>query len=89
MLISKYCLLLVVLGTGTLPFLVQAQQSTKDLTDASLEDLLGRNINKHLDMSASLYNVRTKSIQTARPEEPGNTIPQDGRNFRIKLTGHF
>jgi iron complex outermembrane receptor protein len=52
--------------------------------------LLGHNVNKHLDISASLYNVLNKKYaDPARPEEPVSVIPQDGRNFRIKIIGRF
>ncbi len=52
--------------------------------------LLAHPIGKHLDLSASLYNILNKKYSDpARPEEPVTQIPQDGRNFRIKITGRF
>ena len=52
--------------------------------------LLGHTLGKHLDLSASVYNILDKKyFDPGRPEDPENTIQQDGRNFRIKLTGRF
>lgn len=52
--------------------------------------LLGHSLGKHLDLSGSVYNVFNKKyFDPGRPEDPENTIQQDGRNFRIKLTGRF
>jgi outer membrane receptor protein involved in Fe transport len=52
--------------------------------------LLAHTIGKHLDLSATLNNVLNKKYSDpARPEEPVTQIPQDGRNFRIKITGRF
>ena len=52
--------------------------------------LLARSLGKHLDLSASLYNILNKKYaDPSRPEEPVTQIPQDGRNFRIKVTGRF
>jgi iron complex outermembrane receptor protein len=52
--------------------------------------LLGHTVGKHLDVSASVYNLLDKKyFDPGRPEDPEDTIQQDGRNFRIKLTGRF
>src|SRR6202043_922246 len=52
--------------------------------------LLGHTLGKHLDLSASVYNVFNKKyFDAGRPEEVQDSIQQDGRNFRIKLTGRF
>jgi outer membrane receptor for ferrienterochelin and colicins len=51
---------------------------------------LGHVFNKHLDLSASLYNLLDKKyFNPARPEDPEDSLQQDGRNFRLKLTAHF
>ncbi len=52
--------------------------------------LLGHTLGKHLDLSASVYNLLDKKyFDPGRPEDPEDAIQQDGRNFRIKLTGRF
>jgi len=52
--------------------------------------LLGHAIGKHLDMAANVFNVLDKKYSDpGRPEDPENTIQQDGRSFRIKITGRF
>jgi iron complex outermembrane receptor protein len=52
--------------------------------------LLGHTVGKHLDLSASVYNVFNKKyFDPGRPEDVQDSIQQDGRNFRIKLTGRF
>ena len=52
--------------------------------------LLGHTLGKHLDVSASVYNILNKKyFDPGRPEDPEDAIQQDGRNFRIKLTGRF
>jgi outer membrane receptor for ferrienterochelin and colicins len=52
--------------------------------------MLGHALGKHLDLSASVYNVFNKKyFNPGRPEDPEDSIQQDGRNFRIKLTGRF
>jgi len=52
--------------------------------------LLGHTVGKHLDVSASVFNVLDKKyFDPGRPEDPENAIQQDGRSFRIKLTGRF
>ena len=45
---------------------------------------------QHADVSASLYNILDKRYSDpARPEDPEDTIEQDGRNFRIAVTLRF
>jgi outer membrane receptor for ferrienterochelin and colicins len=45
---------------------------------------------KHLDLSASVYNLLDKKyFNPGRPEDPEDAIQQDGRTFRVKLTAHF
>jgi iron complex outermembrane receptor protein len=52
--------------------------------------LLGHALGKHLDLSGSVYNVFNKKyFDPGRPEDPEDAIQQNGRNFRIKLTGRF
>ena len=52
--------------------------------------LLGRRFGKHLDLAASIYNLLDKTyFDPARPEDPEDAIQQDGRSFRVKLTGRF
>lgn len=52
--------------------------------------LLGHTFGKHLDLSTSVYNIfDRKYFDPGRPEDPEDAIRQDGRNFRIKLTGRF
>jgi outer membrane receptor for ferrienterochelin and colicins len=52
--------------------------------------LLGHTLGKHLDLSASVYNIFDKKyFDPGRPEDPEDSIQQDGRNFRIKLTARF
>lgn len=52
--------------------------------------LLGHTLDKHLDLSASVYNLFDKKyFNPGRPEEVQDAIQQDGRNFRIKLTVRF
>ena len=52
--------------------------------------LLGHTLGKHLDLSASVYNLLDKKyFDPGRPEDPEDKIQQDGRNFRLKLTGRF
>ena len=52
--------------------------------------MLGHTLGKHLDLSTSVYNVFNKKyFGPGRPEDPEDSIQQDGRNFRIKLTGRF
>jgi outer membrane receptor for ferrienterochelin and colicins len=52
--------------------------------------LLGHALGKHLDFSASVYNVFNKKyFDPGRLEDVQDSIQQDGRNFRIKLTGRF
>ena len=52
--------------------------------------LLGHALGKHLDVSASVYNIFNKKyFNPGRPEDIEDAIQQNGRNFRIKLTGRF
>jgi outer membrane receptor for ferrienterochelin and colicins len=52
--------------------------------------LLGHTLGKHLDLSGSVYNLFNKKyFDAGRPEDPEDSIQQDGRTFRIKLTGRF
>lgn len=52
--------------------------------------LLSRNLGKHLDLSASLYNVFDKKyLDPASAEHVQDAIQQDGRSFRVKLTTRF
>jgi outer membrane receptor for ferrienterochelin and colicins len=52
--------------------------------------LLGHTLGKHLDVSGSVYNIFDKKyFDPGRPEDPEDAIQQDGRNFRIKITGRF
>jgi outer membrane receptor for ferrienterochelin and colicins len=52
--------------------------------------MVGHSLGKHLDLSGSVYNVFNKKyFEPGRPEDPEDSIQQDGRNFRIKLTGRF
>lgn len=47
-------------------------------------------LGKHIDFSASVYNLLDKKyFDPGRPEDPEDRIQQDGRNFRIKITGRF
>jgi outer membrane receptor for ferrienterochelin and colicins len=52
--------------------------------------LLGRELGKHLDVAASVFNVLDKKyFDPGRPEDPEDAIQQDGRSFRIKITARF
>lgn len=52
--------------------------------------LLGHTLGKHLDISTSIYNIFNKQyFNPGRPEDVQDAIQQNGRNFRIKLTGRF
>jgi outer membrane receptor protein involved in Fe transport len=50
-------------------------------------DVFGRRIYRHLDLSATLYNLLNKTYydppSTAVPEA---AIQQDGRTFRVQMT---
>ncbi len=51
---------------------------------------LGHAVGKHLDISASAYNLLDKKyFNPGRPEDPEDAIQQDGRTFRVKVTAHF
>jgi outer membrane receptor for ferrienterochelin and colicins len=52
--------------------------------------LLGHTVGKHLDIAASVFNILDKKyFDPGRPEDPEDAIQQDGRSFRIKITGRF
>ncbi len=52
--------------------------------------LLGHALGKHLDVAASVFNVLDKKyFDPGRPEDPEDAIQQDGRSFRVKVTGRF
>jgi outer membrane cobalamin receptor len=52
--------------------------------------VLGHALEKHLDVSASVYNLFDKKyFDPGRPEDPEDSIQQNGRNFRVKLTVRF
>jgi len=52
--------------------------------------LLGHTLGRHLDLSTSVYNLFDKKyFDPGRPEDPEDSIQQQGRSFRIKLTGRF
>jgi len=52
--------------------------------------LLGHTLGKHLDVAASVFNLLDKKyFDPGRPEDPEDAIQQDGRSFRVKLTGRF
>lgn len=52
--------------------------------------LLGHALGKHLDLSASVYNLLDKKyFDPGRPEDVQDAMQQDGRSFRIKITGRF
>ena len=49
--------------------------------------LLGRKIGKHVDLSASIYNLLNKSyFDPPSSENLQQAIQQDGRSFRVKIT---
>ncbi|HEY6937220.1 MAG TPA: TonB-dependent receptor [Terriglobales bacterium] len=53
-------------------------------------NLLGRNLGRHTDLSAGLYNLFDKNYADPGAEEHvQDTLRQDGRNFRVKLTLRF
>lgn len=49
-------------------------------------DLLGRNIGKHLDLSAGVYNLLDKKYFDPPSAAVSEAIQQDGRTFRVKMT---
>lgn len=52
--------------------------------------LFSRELVKGLEISASVYNLLdTKYSEPGGPEHVQDLIPQDGRNFRVKLTWKF
>ncbi len=49
--------------------------------------LTGHVWDHHLDVSASIYNLtNTKYADPGRPEDPEDSIQQDGRTFAVKVT---
>lgn len=49
--------------------------------------VLGRNLGKHVDVSASLYNLLDKKyLDPASGDTVQQAIQQDGRSFRMKMT---
>ena len=52
--------------------------------------LLARNLGKHVDLSASIYNLLDKQyFDPASIENLQQAIQQDGRSFRVKMTWHW
>jgi outer membrane receptor for ferrienterochelin and colicins len=52
--------------------------------------LLGHTLGKHMDVAASVFNLLDKKyFDPGRPEDPEDAIKQDGRSFRVKMTGRF
>ena len=52
--------------------------------------LLAHALTRHLDVSASVYNIFNKQyFNPGRPEDTEDAIQQDGRNYQLKLTGKF
>jgi iron complex outermembrane receptor protein len=52
--------------------------------------LLGHALGRHMDVSGSIFNVMDKKyVDPGRPEDPEDAIQQDGRSFRVKITGRF
>lgn len=52
--------------------------------------LLGHTFGKHLDVSASGYNILNKRyFNPGRPEDPEDATQQDGATFRAKATYKF
>jgi outer membrane receptor protein involved in Fe transport len=51
--------------------------------------LLARNLGKHVDVSASIYNLLDKKYSDpSSGDTVQQAIPQDGRSFRLKMTWH-
>ena len=52
--------------------------------------LLGRQIGRHMDLSASVYNLLDKQyFDPPSAENLQQSIAQDGRSFRLKMTWHL
>lgn len=52
--------------------------------------LIGHTLGKHADISASVYNLLDKKYSfPGRPEDPEDSLVQDGATFRVKLTYRF
>jgi iron complex outermembrane receptor protein len=72
---------------GRAPTLAGAYTSSYQVFNLTL---LGHAVGKHLDISASVSNLLDKKyFDPASPGLPEDQIQQDGRNFRVKLTGRF
>jgi len=53
-------------------------------------NLLSRNLGRHADLSAGLYNLFDKNYaDPGAADHRQDALQQDGRNFRMKLTFHF
>lgn len=53
-------------------------------------DLSGQNIGKHLELSASFYNLFNKTYyDPTSAAVQGGSIQEDGRTFRVKMVWHF
>jgi outer membrane receptor for ferrienterochelin and colicins len=52
--------------------------------------LLGHTLGRHMDVAGSIFNLMDKKyFDPGRPEDPEDAIQQDGRSFRVKITGRF
>lgn len=51
--------------------------------------LLGRRLTRHLDLSASVYNLFNKTYYDPGAEQHrSDTLQQDGRSLRLQITLH-
>jgi outer membrane receptor protein involved in Fe transport len=52
--------------------------------------MLARNLGKHVDLSASVYNLLNRTyFDSASDFTSLNLIQQDGRSFRVNMTWHL
>jgi len=52
--------------------------------------LIAHTLGKHAGISASVYNLLDKKYSfPGRPEDPEDSLRQDGTTFRLKLTYRF
>jgi iron complex outermembrane receptor protein len=52
--------------------------------------LISRRLSRNLELSASMYNITNATYSDPGSEEHRqDSIVQDGRNFRVRLTYHF
>ena len=52
--------------------------------------LVAHTFDRHMDLSASVYNLFDKNyFDPGRPEDIQDRIQQDGRTFRLKITARF